>query len=315
MFKFDKTTIINLRILPFSGYEETTDNVFERKINIIDENSLKSNLRELSGIFNIYNAYKNDALNSIYKLSLVTIAEDSSIQYNKSLSNTATELNIFNVLLPKESYTFHTHPIQAYYHNKVILGSPSGHDFGGYFVNLMLPFNAPNIGSYSPPQFHMVVSVEGIYILSLSKEAINNIDKIILGKAIISGFLNTHYEYPYTERFYNWQVDNTAFDGSLDQHIDKYLAWFAKINVINIDKMGTTIPFFDLSFTRWNQLNSDSIFTVNCPLILNNPFVKSSDCLNIFKHFPTTPFNYSTLSDITKLKNDIASKALLDTSC
>ena len=315
MFKFDKTTIINLRILPFSSHTQITDSLFKRQIELISENSWTSDLRELSGIFNIYNAYKNDKLNSIYKLSLVTIDEDSSIQYTKSPNNTATELNIFKVLIPNESYTFHTHPIQAYYQNKVILGTPSGTDYTAYFYKLMLPFNNPNITSYITPQFHMVVSIEGIYILSLSKESINNIDKIISGKDIISGFLNTNYEYPMEERFYDWVDDNTSFDDSLNTHITKFFEWFNKINVIHIDNMGTQIPFFDLTFKPWKELDTNTIFTVTCPLILQNPFVKSSDCLSIFKTFPNAKFNYSTLSDITMLKNEIDSMSQLDTSC
>ena len=161
----------------------------------------------------------------------------------------------------------------------------------------------------------MVVSIEGIYILSLSKESINNIDKIISGKDIISGFLNTNYEYPMEERFYDWVDDNTSFDDSLNTHITKFFEWFNKINVIHIDNMGTQIPFFDLTFKPWKELDTNTIFTVNCPLILQNPFVKSSDCLSIFKTFPNAKFNYSTLSDITMLKNEIDSMSQLDTSC
>ena len=263
MFKFDKTTIINLRILPFSSHTQITDSLFKRQIELISENSWTSDLRELSGIFNIYNA----------------------------------------------------HPIQAYYQNKVILGTPSGTDYTAYFYKLMLPFNNPNITSYITPQFHMVVSIEGIYILSLSKESINNIDKIISGKDIISGFLNTHYEYPMEERLYDWVDDNTSFDDSLNTHITKFFEWFNKINVIHIDNMGTQIPFFDLTFKPWKELDTNTIFTVTCPLILQNPFVKSSDCLSIFKTFPNAKFNYSTLSDITMLKNEIDSMSQLDTSC
>ena len=174
LFSFDENCIMHLRLLPFSSHKNT-NNVTKRSIEPVKDDFIKSNMRELSGIFNIYNAgtsVKLPALNSLYTLSLTTIAEDASIKYTL-----APDDAIFNVVISNNSYTFHTHPLQAYYTLNVLIGPPSAADFAALFgLAFITPWES---NTFIVPQFHAVISIEGIYIISLNKEAILNIGAIM----------------------------------------------------------------------------------------------------------------------------------------
>lgn len=63
-------------------------------------------------------------------------------------------------------YNFHTHPIKAYNNNRVKKGWPSSQDYVGF-----LDLNNNTI-------FHTVVTIEGLYIISISQEWKGNTEKI-----------------------------------------------------------------------------------------------------------------------------------------
>lgn len=69
-----------------------------------------------------------------------------------------------NVSIKNSIYNFHTHPKQAYLDNNVTNGWPSSQDYLGYLYCLK---------KFSTI-FHIVISVEGFYVISLHKDRIGN---------------------------------------------------------------------------------------------------------------------------------------------
>jgi hypothetical protein len=228
-FQFDKSAILNLRLFPYSGDKGIT-NVYQENLQ-----------REYSGIFHIFNAYiKNESV--IYKLSLETLAENKGIKYLKGTQE--------NVLLPEGDRTFHTHPIVNYIKYQVLIATPSGQDFTSFYKNFYKLKNS---------QFHAVISIEGIYFISLSKNTLLNatdltpqLDNIHLQN------LNANYEYPYTERYFDWKMEGNFDESIIPGAIQKYLLWFQKQNKNYND-------LFNLQFIPWKKLQKDTIIEVYYP--------------------------------------------------
>jgi hypothetical protein len=295
MFAFDKNCILHLRILPFAAHKNKTTitgNTTERSIEPFTFDMNSSNMREMSGIFNIYNVQEGTPLNSVYILSLKTMSEDDSIKYTLGPDD-----NKFAVAIPIDSYTFHTHPIQAYTTFNVLIGTPSKFDFKNFFNDC---FITPTVNDdFIVPQFHVVVAVEGIYIISLHIEAIQKIDLIFPHVHNILTDFTTTLEYPYDERFCNWDIVDTLPENAVDTAVTKYLTWFAEKNSF-IFSSQPAIPIFELQFVSWKVLDSKHIMTINCPLIYINPFVDSSD--SRYPKQKTVKGFYSTMDDVAKTK-------------
>ena len=228
-FQFDKSAILNLRLFPYSGDKGIT-NVFQENLQ-----------REYSGIFHIFNArIENESV--IYKLSLETLAENKGIKYISGEQE--------NVLLPEGDRNFHTHPIVNYIKYQVLIATPSGEDFTSFYKNFYKLKNS---------QFHAVISIEGIYFISLSENTLLNatdltpqLDNIHLQN------LNANYEYPYTERYFDWKMEGNFDESIIPGAIQKYLLWFQKQNKNYND-------LFDLKFIPWKKLQKDTIIEVYYP--------------------------------------------------
>lgn len=276
-FTFDKNCIMHLRLLPFASHKKDNN----RTVEPVQQNIMDSSMREMGGIFTIYNATPSDALNSVYTLSLTTIAEDDSIRY------TVSKEELFSVMISISSYTFHTHPIQAYYHYKVLIAPPSGVDVWSFFHSY---FIAPKLASFIVPQFHATVAIEGIYILSLHEEAITNIELIMqdvdnLSKLIHPDVIRQSgqpskygvFEYPDANRHFDWAHDNSNLDEDMvNKALTSYLTWFEGVNLLSYKNI-RKIRLFKLQFIPWKLLNSEYEMEINCPLIHGNPYVDSKD--------------------------------------
>lgn len=228
-FKFDKSAILNLRLFPYFGDKGIT-NVYQENLQ-----------REYSGVFHIFNAaIENESV--IYKLSLETLAENKGIKYISGQQE--------NVLLPEGDRTFHTHPIINYIKYQVLIGTPSGGDFIAFYKNFH---------KYKNTQFHAVITIEGIYFISLSQNSLltatdltPQTDESFLQKMI------QNYEYPYTERYFNWKIEGDFDESVIPAAIQKYLLWFQKQNKNYQD-------LFDLQFIPWKKLQKDTILEVYYP--------------------------------------------------
>ena len=269
-FKFDKNCIMHLRLLPFSATKMINGTIV-RGLEAVNDTSGISNIRELGGVFNIYNVEDNEFANSVYTLSLTTLAEDASIQYTLG-----PDEDKLSVIVPISSYSFHTHPIQGYYEYNVILMTPSEPDFRVFFGNL---FITPSFNSnFIIPQFNMVVTVEGVYIISLDKQAIEHIDYLVSNKDRLYEEIS-RLEYPIKNRYFDWNNFDSLAEDAVTTALSAYTQWFQAKNIIIL---GTgRFPLFKLDIIRWKDLNVEKQMEVNCPLINHNPYVESSEFSSI----------------------------------
>jgi hypothetical protein len=173
-FEFDKSAIMKLRLFPYLGLEGYKG---------IHHKHLQ---KEFSGKFKIVNSRTSTSASSassnqkkiIYKLSLETLAENEHIKFITG--------NEESVMYANDIYTFHTHPVGLYVKHKVIIATPSSPDFAAFI-------------SFKESRFHLVCAVEGIYIISLSKNALHKHKSLLLGNITTDMIRNT-FEYPFANR-------------------------------------------------------------------------------------------------------------------
>jgi hypothetical protein len=264
-FTLDKSAILRLRMFPYLGIKGVT-NITEAQLQ-----------REFSGIFKIYNSSVDNNNQYIYKLSLETLAENKGIKYVTGAEE--------SVLTPISSYTFHTHPISLYVKYNVLIGTPSGGDLMYCFTNM----------TKNGTQFHAVVSIEGLYLISLSSNFIlnflQNSKKLnaFINQPNINQIITNTYEYPFSERKFDWTNDDNISENAVALKIQEYLAWFKSVN--NISGSG---EIFNMQFISWKQLNKNTIIEINYPSIYNNCFAnsKSVEIINTI-HGVTDLYNYS----------------------
>jgi hypothetical protein len=140
------------------------------------------------------------------------------------------------------------------------------------------------------PQFQAIVAIEGIYILSLHKEAITNIELIMQEVDNLSTLIHPDvirqsgqpskpglFEYPYANRHFDWDHANSNLDEDVvNKALTSYLTWFEGVNLLSYKNM-RKIRLFKLQFIPWKLLNSEYEMEINCPLIRGNPYVDSKD--------------------------------------
>ena len=120
-------------------------------------------------------------------------------------------------------YNFHSHPKEAYITNKVNKAWPSAQDYIGFLLAVLEDNTI----------LHIVVSIEGIYIISLSKYYAGNKDKL---SPDVSSFIDTHF--------------NQC--GKLDNSI----SWFIK-NINKVKYKGHVL--FITEFKTWEKADTDFI--------------------------------------------------------
>jgi hypothetical protein len=121
-------------------------------------------------------------------------------------------------------YNFHSHPEEAYITNKVDKAWPSAQDYIGFLLAVLEDNTI----------LHIVVAIEGIYIISLSKYYAGNKDKLTPD---VASFINGHFNYC----------------GKLDNSI----SWFIK-NINTVKYKGH--PLFITEFIPWKEVSKD--FTI-----------------------------------------------------
>jgi hypothetical protein len=229
-FTFDKSAILSLRLFPYMGDKGIT--------NILTENFQ----REYAGVFHIFNARIENNSSVIYKLSLETLSENRGIKYTKGEEE--------SVLYAEGDRTFHTHPIAAYLKYQTLLGTPSGSDFVAFYSRFQTHKNS---------QFHVVITIEGIYIISLSEFTLTtNKDLTPNMTSEYVTQMSNHYEYPFTERPFDWKAEGDFDESVIPQAIEKYLKWFS----IQNQKYQN---LFELQFFPWKKLQKDTQIQVHYP--------------------------------------------------
>ena len=266
-FTLDKSAILRLRMFPYLGVQGIT-------------NISKANLqREFAGIFNIYSTSLNESEKDntiLYKLSLETLAENRGIKYIIGEEESATPDDY--------AFTFHTHPISLYVKYNVLIGPPSGPDVKRFVEKVIT----------TGEQFHMVVAIEGIYIISLAS---NFILKVLQKPDILKKFLETpnilntisnNAEYPFSKRYFDWNTDVELPQDTVAKMIQEYLTWIKNVTINNVG------PIVELQFFPWNKIDKKTVFSIHYASIYNNCFANSKSVLN-FKniHGINRLFNYT----------------------
>lgn len=142
-----------------------------------------------------------------------------------------------------EFFSFHTHPIGLYVENGVMVGTPSGQDVQT-FVNGAL---------YGTSKAHFVVTIEGLYCLSLDKA-------VIYRQPQIEGLVNSipaAFEYPFSARAFDWAAYGRT---DLNRHevsdiVSQYLEWVRGVSA----QFGGLL---EVRFVSWGRLTPSTKWTI-----------------------------------------------------
>ena len=221
LFQFDKSVIYRARLFPYLGLS-----------GIKGIHQAKELFREHAGAFRIIDSNR-DKKTTLFKLGMETIAENSQIKFI-----TGQEESVAYV---EALYNFHTHPVSGHLKYGWIIQTPSSADFWVFFYR----------GIRSTTYFHSVITVEGMYILSLSKAFIE------MYKDNYEGIMNTtdssyfnKFEYPIENR----QDDRFFSEELVEEHINKYFVWLNRMNSEN---------YFHVQFFYWKNLTKETIIEIH----------------------------------------------------
>lgn len=115
----------------------------------------------------------------------------------------------------QSQYNFHTHPKEAYDRHNVKIGWPSSQDYLGY-LGAVAQFGTI---------FHTVISLEGIYIISLHDYWVDKLDK--LDDSVVS-YIKKNYNIAYTDgkniKWYLRTINNLSY-GDWPLFLIQYFSW------------------------------------------------------------------------------------------
>ena len=120
-------------------------------------------------------------------------------------------------------YSFHSHPREAYQRYGAVFGYPSGQDFMGFLVAVL---NSNTV-------FHAVITVEGIYVLSLSEFFIENMCSVCknmdkVEKFVLKEYMNMGKKkeilYSSVEEYLN-KINGIKYDGENPLFIVQFMGW------------------------------------------------------------------------------------------
>jgi hypothetical protein len=243
-FKFDRATILSLRLFPFLEFDET------KSIQMIRGEYLKQ--RETSGQFvtsKIELTPTHDDEYSIY-LDTMIIGMENQSSYKFLIGEIGSVENCDGFRC------FHTHPFANYAKWNVLIGTPSGQDMASFFATYAKCYKS----KIQVPQFFGVTSIEGIYIVSFKPEGIIYINGILDkedGITQINSDIQTiseQYEFPMSDREYDWSkyfMDETIEPGLVEKYLNDYSDYLSKINNL-----------FNIDFLSWKNFTDESKFTV-----------------------------------------------------
>jgi hypothetical protein len=123
-----------------------------------------------------------------------------------------------DVIVENKRYNFHTHPKDAYVRNGFRYGWPSSHDYIGFLKAVI------EVGCI----FHVVVTLEGVYIISVAKEYVNQLK-----------YMKDNEEY--IEKIYN--IRHPSFSNPKEY-----------IHYVN-----NNLKFFLVTYLAWNDIAKDFI--------------------------------------------------------
>lgn len=186
-------------------------------------NSGKLSQKEISGGFYIRDSIKKDG-NIVFKFAV----DESLLSFNKEEEADIT----------KSRYNFHTHPFQAYIRHKVDIAWPSSSDYSAFLAS----YQAYNT------IFHLLSSVEGVYIISFTKEWAERLPNIEIDNNLYN-FISRVYDIPY--------INKSPKDYCKMLLSEKF----------NHDGY----PVFNVQFNSWKDIK---VFKIHFPKLYGNCFIE-----------------------------------------
>jgi hypothetical protein len=180
----------------------------------------------------------------------------------------------------KSRYNYHTHPRSAYIAHNVRIAWPSAQDFVGFAES------AKNFGTV----FHLVVSLEGIYIIKLTKDFLT--PKNIANLSTVYDEIKEKYNilYPTVRLSPSGQeISCRVAYPDLSCTGDEY------VEIVNKEdfQIGPGIPrIFDVSFLSWNDVVKPAPFSFSFPRLFDanssegNCFVSEENMNSYTTHIP-----------------------------
>ena len=189
----------------------------------------KTTQKEQAGFFNLRQVENNLFIIDIIKNSIKPGKEEG-------------------VDVSKSRYNFHTHPIEAYKSNKVKYGWPSSQDYIG-FLDAKIQYNT---------SFHTVISIEGLYVISFTQEALEKYSSgdLDITKSKLKKYILDEYD-----------------------HFKKKISIKKYINIVNNTKY-KGIKLFVVEFITWDQ--TDKIFDIFYNKSGKNCIVKDDERMNAY---------------------------------
>ena len=276
---FSKSCLFKLRLFPFL----TSGGI----VPLQEANSPYENHHEYSGSFVVTKDFYDMNTNALkYKLAFETIGKNREIEYKIGEKE--------SVAIKFDSFSYHTHPIALYKNYNVLIGTPSGGDFQSFIESLTpYEFTTPD-PNRSPGQCHFVVTLEGIYCISLHENFIKNFLPIMTNYDLptFRNNIATTMEYPFPERTFDWNniytiPQQSGTDRPIKEAIEKYKIFFTEKNnnfKLNDQNIG---PIFNMEIYTWKELFDPNFqgFSIIYPKIYNNYFMPSENYKNISKMF------------------------------
>lgn len=274
---FDNSCLYKLRLFPYL----TTKGITEIDLN-------NPTHREYSGSFIVINnSYDSGIFNN-----LISFETKEGINQPIEYVRGDTE----SVRMIYDSFTYHTHPLGVYIKYNVCIGTPSGADV----ISFLRGISLDNVRKAYPNQAHFVITIEGIYCLSLHEEFLKNEFSKLCKEAKDSGLVTLNqwmikedrnqpdnqihigklFEYPMDRRRFDWtnNSDFTQDDDYVEKNIEKYLNWVDEVNESLVNADIHKNPLLKIEFHSWKDLFSKEHlggYTIHVPPIYQNAFIPS----------------------------------------
>jgi len=172
---------------------------------------------------------------------------DIMLYANKGINATREE----TVDMVVGRYNFHTHPKAAYRNHNVFIGFPSGQDYWAFLTASL----------FNNTVFHCVVTLEGIYVISLNPDWANNMADLKIMYEKQKGSL-------YTFVGQTFEIPKVIPAGMNAEQTAR--SYPTTINAMPLFK--SYPPVFHSDFVSWDEINSGKVIGIAYPVIYQQCF-------------------------------------------
>lgn len=239
-------------------------------------------LRVLTLMTKTLNLYTQVRVNK-YGQQLFTVAEGTATQKEKSgafklKANSLSQdgIVIFDIIPDRKRgflngteietqfanarYNFHTHPRETYGIFNVGIGFPSGQDYAGILSNIGYLI------------FHCVITIEGIYIISLHHYWATNFENLKLLLTKYKDYISETIGKPTIEG--GMEVAKNFVEGYTAEQMGKMYAQNINTRTIFPPNEKNKTPIFSCTFLSWTELENNTVIDIAYPKINDQCFAK-----------------------------------------